>query len=77
MTRDDPLASPCIRNCTLDREDVCLGCGRTISEIMEWANASPVRKLEIKAMLPERLREHQRWRSEGRDEGFNLKSRSK
>ena len=59
----DPLGSPCIRNCTLDGEDVCVGCGRTIGEIMEWANASPARKQEIKALLPERLRTRQLWRS--------------
>ena len=63
MNHPDPLASPCTRNCTLDREDVCLGCGRTIGEIMEWANASPARKAEIKALLPERLRGRQAWRS--------------
>lgn len=63
MTHPDPLASPCIRNCTLDDEDICLGCGRTIGEIMEWSNASDARKLEIKALLPERLRKRQLWRS--------------
>ena len=52
----EEVPSPCIRSCTLDSEDVCIGCGRTIDEIMEWANASASRKREIKAMLPERLK---------------------
>jgi len=30
-------ASPCRRQCTLDEQDVCLGCGRTISEICAWS----------------------------------------
>ena len=52
----DPDASPCTGTCTLDREDVCLGCGRTIGEIIEWTGASAARRREIRASLPERLR---------------------
>jgi predicted Fe-S protein YdhL (DUF1289 family) len=59
---DDSDASPCIRNCTLDDEDVCIGCGRTIDEIIEWMNASPERKREIRALLPQRLRARERRR---------------
>ena len=29
-------ASPCIRNCCLDECDVCLGCFRSMNEIMQW-----------------------------------------
>lgn len=29
-------ASPCRRHCTLDDEDVCVGCGRTLAEILGW-----------------------------------------
>jgi predicted Fe-S protein YdhL (DUF1289 family) len=32
--------SPCIRMCTLDEADVCLGCFRTIDEICRWGRAS-------------------------------------
>jgi len=28
--------SPCVRNCCLDDDLVCLGCFRTIEEIKEW-----------------------------------------
>ena len=28
--------SPCIRLCSLDRQDICVGCGRTIHEIVAW-----------------------------------------
>ncbi|WNO60171.1 DUF1289 domain-containing protein [Rheinheimera sp. MMS21-TC3] len=34
------LKSPCVRNCCLDQQDCCLGCGRILSEITGWAAAS-------------------------------------
>ena len=34
------VASPCVRNCCLDDNDVCLGCFRTIKEICAWSEAS-------------------------------------
>ena len=30
-------ASPCISVCTLDDDDRCLGCGRTLEQISRWA----------------------------------------
>jgi predicted Fe-S protein YdhL (DUF1289 family) len=35
----DPLGSPCVRNCCLDDDNVCLGCGRSLAEIVRWSNA--------------------------------------
>ncbi|MBU2881111.1 DUF1289 domain-containing protein [Psychrosphaera sp. B3R10] len=32
------ITSPCIRNCCLNAEDVCLGCFRTITEICAWTS---------------------------------------
>ncbi|MFL0801712.1 MAG: DUF1289 domain-containing protein [Agarilytica sp.] len=29
--------SPCVRNCCLDENDICLGCHRSISEICTWS----------------------------------------
>lgn len=57
----NPTGSPCVRNCTLDDEHVCLGCGRTIDEIMEWSVASEERRREIRAALPARLAARRRW----------------
>ena len=34
------IASPCIRQCCLDDNNVCLGCFRTMDEICKW-NESP------------------------------------
>ena len=41
------VPSPCIRNCCLDDEDVCLGCFRTVEDIICWADSSENEKLQI------------------------------
>jgi len=38
------IQSPCIRNCCLNTDDVCLGCFRHVDEIIEWSPASNERK---------------------------------
>ncbi|MFT2109640.1 DUF1289 domain-containing protein [Marinomonas sp. 2405UD68-3] len=32
----DTKTTPCIRNCCLDKQDVCMGCFRTLEEILRW-----------------------------------------
>ena len=41
------IPSPCIRNCCLNDEDICLGCFRSLSEIMSWAEADNEKRLQI------------------------------
>jgi predicted Fe-S protein YdhL (DUF1289 family) len=41
------VASPCVRNCCLDDDDVCLGCFRTLKEICGWSASSDEERLEI------------------------------
>ena len=36
MTATQRPQSPCISICTLDDQDVCLGCLRTLDEIIDW-----------------------------------------
>jgi uncharacterized protein len=36
----DNVQSPCVRNCCLDQNDICLGCHRSIEEIIAWGGAS-------------------------------------
>lgn len=31
------IQSPCIRNCCLDENDVCVGCFRSLDEILQWS----------------------------------------
>ena len=53
----DPLASPCIRNCCLDEANVCMGCGRTLNEIVAWGTASDADKAAILSRSRERARQ--------------------
>ena len=39
-----PVPSPCIRHCTLNDEDVCVGCGRTLADITGWTKMSEIEK---------------------------------
>jgi predicted Fe-S protein YdhL (DUF1289 family) len=32
--------SPCVRNCCLDEQDICMGCYRSLEEILIWHKAS-------------------------------------
>lgn len=41
------VASPCRRQCCLDDQDICLGCGRSLAEILEWAKADTPRRRVI------------------------------
>ncbi|WP_297529133.1 DUF1289 domain-containing protein [Thiohalobacter sp.] len=52
--------SPCVRNCCLDRNDICLGCGRALEEIIEWGGADDVRRRVILAQAARRLRARER-----------------
>ena len=42
-----PVKSPCVRKCTLDDDDVCLGCFRNIEEICAWGGASAEQRQQI------------------------------
>lgn len=46
---------PCRRNCCLDQQDICLGCGRLLSEITGWHQADDLQKLQIIANASVRL----------------------
>jgi len=65
MTGKDPgspvaSTSPCVRNCCLDDDDVCLGCGRAIAEITGWNTSSPDERREILARAGERMERRRR-----------------
>ncbi|ABM25356.1 MULTISPECIES: DUF1289 domain-containing protein [Shewanella] len=38
--QNDPLSNPCVRNCCLNEQDVCLGCFRHLDEILAWRSMS-------------------------------------
>ncbi len=41
------VPSPCVRLCTLDDDDICVGCFRSIEEIMQWTRLDNSEKLEV------------------------------
>jgi len=41
------IASPCVRNCCLNVDDLCMGCFRSIDEITSWNAASEEEKRAI------------------------------
>ncbi|OAI21366.1 DUF1289 domain-containing protein [Methylomonas sp. MED-D] len=54
MSGLDRVASPCVRNCCLDDEDVCLGCFRSLSEICGWSVADDRERLSCLARAEQR-----------------------
>ncbi len=46
--------SPCIRNCCLDSDDICLGCSRHIDEIIAWTSYNREEKERIIKICQER-----------------------
>lgn len=47
MTTPSTVASPCVRNCCLDEQEVCMGCGRTLAEIRDWGVADDAERKHI------------------------------
>jgi len=59
------IASPCIRNCCLDQNDICMGCFRHINEIMQWSSANQELKQQImKATIKRKEEKEQRLNTE-------------
>ncbi|WP_328285401.1 DUF1289 domain-containing protein [Vibrio orientalis] len=50
-----------MRNCCLDGNDVCLGCFRTLEEILNWSHSSNVEKQAILAKCKERRAQNHRY----------------
>lgn len=48
-----------MRNCCLDQDDVCLGCARTLDEILRWSKLSNPERQLIMDQLETRRRGRQ------------------
>ncbi|MEM7764552.1 MAG: DUF1289 domain-containing protein [Pseudomonadota bacterium] len=46
--------SPCISVCTLDEDSVCMGCFRTLDEIIDWTMLSDAEKTDVLRKVDER-----------------------
>ncbi len=51
------LHSPCVRNCHLNEEEICLGCFRSIDEITGWSQAGDDERLVIMDNASKRKKE--------------------
>lgn len=41
------VESPCIRHCTLNEDDICVGCYRSLDEIVAWGTSTSEEKRAI------------------------------
>lgn len=58
MSTTDPIPSPCIRQCCLDDDDMCLGCFRLLSEITGWGAADDATRRHILDNTRDRQKAH-------------------
>ena len=50
------IETPCIKVCIIHAaEGICLGCGRSLSEIAAWSSLSSSDRTRLMADLPRRL----------------------
>lgn len=61
----DKVPSPCVRNCCLNDDDICLGCGRSYQEILDWHGAEDAQRQQILQLASERLAAMARKRQHG------------
>lgn len=53
---ETPVKSPCISICSLNEQDVCIGCFRSVSEIIGWRGMSEDERREVIHRAAERSR---------------------
>lgn len=44
---EDTIKSPCTRHCTLNEDDICVGCFRSLNDILNWQTSSNQEKADI------------------------------
>jgi predicted Fe-S protein YdhL (DUF1289 family) len=49
------ITSPCVRNCCLDEQDICIGCARHLDEIIGWQNKSHEQKEAVLVNCQKRI----------------------
>ncbi|KPV96605.1 MAG: DUF1289 domain-containing protein [Pseudoalteromonas spongiae] len=53
------VKSPCVENCCLNEDDVCLGCFRTLEEILSWSSMSLSQKRTTLNLCQQRKQQKQ------------------
>lgn len=60
--RSHPAGNPCVGRCShCVGDEVCRGCGRTVSEVREWNTLTDAEKIEIKEAARGRLEGSEEW----------------
>jgi predicted Fe-S protein YdhL (DUF1289 family) len=52
------VESPCVRNCCLDGNDICMGCFRSLAEITQWTLVDKKMRKEFLSNVAERKAKH-------------------
>ncbi|MHB1237876.1 MAG: DUF1289 domain-containing protein [Gallionella sp.] len=52
------MQSPCVRNCCLNDDDICLGCFRSLEEITRWGTATRDERVIFLQNARQRLEAH-------------------
>lgn len=52
------INKPCIKQCCLNEEDICLGCFRSFDDMLRWNKASIEEKKEMLKIAETRKKEH-------------------
>ena len=47
MKKDQIVPSPCVDICALDEKDICIGCGRSAEEILDWGVMTNEQKRQV------------------------------
>jgi uncharacterized protein len=58
------ISSPCIKNCCLDEDDICMGCFRHANEITDWQKANSEKKQRILVYAEQRKQQKLRLKNE-------------
>ena len=54
------IPSPCIRKCCLNDDDICLGCFRSLEEIIRWSESGDEMRRNILQEAELRKKSHHR-----------------
>ena len=55
---EEGVQSPCIENCCLNDEKICLGCFRSIVEISQWSQMNDKMRLDVLLKAENRRKGH-------------------
>lgn len=55
-TSERPVPSPCVSICSLDDDDICSGCQRSVSEITRWRKMDNDERRAVLALCHERAK---------------------